>query len=315
MDASKDYYAILGVLPSIEPTALKAVYLARLKIYHPDVFQGDKAEAERITKELNEAYSVLGDPQSRKEYDEARIGGSGNRGNFEQENNYGDSFYDKDLEDKWNLITEYFPDIISYHLQLEKFSKKLAFTFKVILIAEKLGSHAEKLSELMRIDFLNRYFGNNVAIHNFVVEMVDLGRKDVLLELNRLIGILGSPTEANADDLINKIYDKFFLGSKRVINIDLVTTKISKLYHLETHRNTLFYAAQLKNGEFICYLKRTIDSRKSGYFIFENFKIFLKIYALYFRDFQEVKSSNLEMELSSFKFQIKQLGVHQYFPT
>jgi curved DNA-binding protein CbpA len=48
MGTDKDYYAILGVLPSIDDVALPAVYRALLKKYHPDVFGGSKAEAEII---------------------------------------------------------------------------------------------------------------------------------------------------------------------------------------------------------------------------------------------------------------------------
>jgi curved DNA-binding protein len=65
IDASKDYYAVLGVLPSIEVTAIKAVYLALVKKYHPDVYSGEKAEAEQRTREINEAYGVLGDREAR----------------------------------------------------------------------------------------------------------------------------------------------------------------------------------------------------------------------------------------------------------
>ncbi|MFT7572358.1 MAG: curved DNA-binding protein CbpA, partial [Paracoccaceae bacterium] len=38
----EDYYAVLGVLPSIEQTALAAVYKALIRKYHPDVYSGDK---------------------------------------------------------------------------------------------------------------------------------------------------------------------------------------------------------------------------------------------------------------------------------
>jgi DnaJ domain/MORN repeat len=72
MEASKDYYAVLGVLPSIEPAALRAVYLALLKKYHPDVYKGTKEEALRRTKEFNEAYDVLGDEKKRKDYERVR---------------------------------------------------------------------------------------------------------------------------------------------------------------------------------------------------------------------------------------------------
>ena len=56
MAQDKDYYAVLGVLPSIDDVALKAVYQALLKKYHPDVFSGSQQEAERIT----ENYTILG---------------------------------------------------------------------------------------------------------------------------------------------------------------------------------------------------------------------------------------------------------------
>jgi hypothetical protein len=69
MNSSKDYYGVLSVLPSIEEAPLKAVYISLLKKYHPDVFKGSQKEANRITKELNEAYEILGDPAKRLEYD------------------------------------------------------------------------------------------------------------------------------------------------------------------------------------------------------------------------------------------------------
>ena len=72
MDPSKDYYAVLGVLPSIEPAAIRAVYLALLKKYHPDICKNVKDEANRKTKELNEAYNILGDNKYREKYDTLR---------------------------------------------------------------------------------------------------------------------------------------------------------------------------------------------------------------------------------------------------
>ena len=72
MDPTKDYYAALGLLPSIEPAAIRAVYLTLLKKYHPDVYKGVHDEAIRRTKEFNEAYSVLGDEKQREKYDGLR---------------------------------------------------------------------------------------------------------------------------------------------------------------------------------------------------------------------------------------------------
>ena len=72
MDPSKDYYAALGVLPSIEAAAIRAVYLTLLKKYHPDVYKGAHDEAIRRTKDFNEAYDVLGDEKQREKYDSLR---------------------------------------------------------------------------------------------------------------------------------------------------------------------------------------------------------------------------------------------------
>ena len=87
MDPSRDYYAVLGVLPSIEPAAIRAVYLALLKKYHPDVCKSGKDEATRRTRELNEAYDVLGDAKHREKYDSLRADFCSKYGDYIKQNN------------------------------------------------------------------------------------------------------------------------------------------------------------------------------------------------------------------------------------
>jgi DnaJ-domain-containing protein 1 len=84
MGTDKDYYAILGVLPSIDDVALAAVYRALLKKYHPDVFGGSKVEAERRTREIIEAYGVLGNALKRRAYDTRKTNGFGSYQKEEQ---------------------------------------------------------------------------------------------------------------------------------------------------------------------------------------------------------------------------------------
>lgn len=69
LSTPEDYYAVLGVLPSIEQNALAAVYNVLIRKYHPDVYSGDKMDGERMAKKLNAAYEVLGDGKKRAEYD------------------------------------------------------------------------------------------------------------------------------------------------------------------------------------------------------------------------------------------------------
>lgn len=72
MAGERDYYAVLGVQPTAEPDVLAAVYRALVKKYHPDVCVGRRDDAERTTKEINEAFAVLSDPSKRAEYDRVR---------------------------------------------------------------------------------------------------------------------------------------------------------------------------------------------------------------------------------------------------
>jgi DnaJ-class molecular chaperone len=65
----KDYYATLGVAKTASEKEIKQAFRKLARKHHPDVNPGDKV-AESKFKEINEAYEVLGDPDSRKKYDE-----------------------------------------------------------------------------------------------------------------------------------------------------------------------------------------------------------------------------------------------------
>ena len=65
----RDYYEVLGLNKGASEEELKKAYRKLAKQYHPDVNPGDKG-AEAKFKELNEAYSVLSDPDKRARYDQ-----------------------------------------------------------------------------------------------------------------------------------------------------------------------------------------------------------------------------------------------------
>jgi molecular chaperone DnaJ len=78
----RDYYEILGVERSADDGALKASFRKLAMEHHPDR-NGGCEEAEGRFKEINEAYSVLSDPQKRAAYDRfghAGVNGSGGGG-------------------------------------------------------------------------------------------------------------------------------------------------------------------------------------------------------------------------------------------
>ena len=86
MAEKRDYYEVLGVDRGADESAIKSAYRKLAKKYHPDVNPGDK-EAEKKFKEATEAYSVLSDPQKRRQYDQfghaAFEQGGGGAGGFD----------------------------------------------------------------------------------------------------------------------------------------------------------------------------------------------------------------------------------------
>ncbi len=72
----KDFYQVLGVSKDVSEAELKKVYRKLARESHPDQNPGD-AKAETRFKEISEAYSVLSDPESRREYDQLRALGAG----------------------------------------------------------------------------------------------------------------------------------------------------------------------------------------------------------------------------------------------
>lgn len=63
-----DYYEILGVGRDALQDDIKKAFRKLARKYHPDLNPGDKSSEHKF-KELNEAYTVLGDPKKREEYD------------------------------------------------------------------------------------------------------------------------------------------------------------------------------------------------------------------------------------------------------
>lgn len=73
----RDYYEILGVNRGVDDAALKSAFRKLAMEHHPDR-NGGCGNAETRFKEINEAYSVLSDPQKRAAYD--RFGHAGVNG-------------------------------------------------------------------------------------------------------------------------------------------------------------------------------------------------------------------------------------------
>lgn len=78
--AHKDYYKILGLSNSASADEIKKAYRTLAMQYHPDRNHGKEEWANEKFKEINQAFSVLGDPEKRRQYDQ--FGTMGNIGDI-----------------------------------------------------------------------------------------------------------------------------------------------------------------------------------------------------------------------------------------
>lgn len=73
----KDYYRTLGIERNADEKEIRRAFRKLAAKHHPDRNQGDPAAEERF-KEINEAYTVLSDPEKRKFYDQYGHSSPGN---------------------------------------------------------------------------------------------------------------------------------------------------------------------------------------------------------------------------------------------
>ena len=196
METAKDYYAILGVLPTAEEVVVRAAYRALAQRYHPDRYEGDKQEANRKMAEINEAYAILSDADRRREYDEIR-GPNTQSGNsyFDGEADDIPPNYDP-LERDWAVAVRYYSDLREIESHLGKISWRLAYSFRAYLLQEKLFESRKRVADAMESKFLELYFGTNSNLVVFARELIEGGHKRAAKAPNQAARTRGSNIDA-----------------------------------------------------------------------------------------------------------------------
>ena len=176
MDAEKDYYAILGVLPSVDSAVLQAVYRALAKKYHPDTSASSSAAA---FVAIQEAYEVLSDPTKRARYDEMRRQRNEQAGRYDQaeDDDSQDSQNYGETGNEWAIVEEYEPIAARAERQLRAISTSLALLFRAEMLRGRNFGDAERIARSLEKEFLSNYFGDDEHIQNFAKHLLVPGRE------------------------------------------------------------------------------------------------------------------------------------------
>lgn len=213
MNTEIDFYAVLGVLPNAEGVVVVAAYRALASLYHPDRWKGAASEANARMSEINVAYGVLGDATKRREYDASR---RSSHSTYENEEGDRDTAFDAALaqvEDRWQVAVNIYPDLASIRKRLAKTAHRLAFAFVTVMLETKRFPSRDAVAEAMERTFLERYFGTSEQIILFAKELIQLGLKDAVVALNKYVDVLGSDVEPSP--LIDRVQTDYRVGDAR----------------------------------------------------------------------------------------------------
>lgn len=210
---ARDYYSTLGVLPEAEAVVITAAYRALAQRYHPDKSTADATEAHRRMAEINEAYRVLGDEKLRSEYDASRKKDDHADYRSAESDESSKAFSDalSELEDRWRLAVEIFPDLKILRDSLAKISTSLAFGFVTILLDSKKYNHRSQIAAGIERQFLQRYFGTNERVLEYARELIQAGHREAARALNNIVDVMGS--EIDPSLVIQRIERQYSISS------------------------------------------------------------------------------------------------------
>lgn len=209
-----NHYEVLGVSRHAEPTVISAAYKALVRIYHPDIYTGDKEYALRRTKELNEAWSVLSSPDLKSQYDRDQFSKGHDKTDFNTspENDFSNSkshdyeAFSEAVNDEWEYAASIYEELSAFHRKLVRIDPQLGFLFKACLVEGKNYKHRLKIFKELREDYLRDKFGSDDALRGLALAAIEEGYRDFARELNVALTRLGT---SDIDPILEKLGQKY----------------------------------------------------------------------------------------------------------
>ena len=218
----KDYYAILGVLPTTEDVVVRAAYRALAQKYHPD--KNGEADHHKLMVEINEAYSVLSDATKRRQYDEKLKSAS----RPEVSDFFGRDAEGIDpLERDWAIACKFHRDLQTIEQSLSKLSSKLAFAYRAYLLDQKAFDRKQEIADNFIDSFFETYFGSSPILREFVLQQLHAGNRHVAIAVNEAVRVLGTSADAGAlIDVVRRDFPNEFQSVELDVHIRSLARKI-----------------------------------------------------------------------------------------
>ena len=238
----KNYYHILGLSFESNPEKelIDAAFKALVKIYHPDVFKGDKKSRDREITEINEAYETLNDSEKKKKYDE-RLSNFHNKNFFDYSD---EDFEDKDVFDKkyidedWEIALLVYPELEDKKKIMSKYSLRLSLQFQFYLLETKEFFKFNIIANRFIEAFLERKFGTSTRIKLLSKILIENDFRKNAIYLNKLIKVIGIKSEQR----IIKTFFKQYPDIEKFASEEIKFHKKINLNELPNTNNQYFFA-------------------------------------------------------------------------
>ncbi len=201
-----NYYEVLGVPRNASLELIKKTYAGLTKIYHPDIYTGDKTFATEKLKQINLAYDVLSSMEKRQQHDE-ELNANGTDDDIfgEDFDEDADETYSIIIKKDWDFACEFYPELDKTYEYLRNFSKSLALVYQIKLIEEKSFENFYDIAMELEFQFLKTKFGEEPKIVELARASIINGYKKFALDLNRALKVLG---EGSIDRILNNLKTK-----------------------------------------------------------------------------------------------------------
>ena len=191
----RTYYDVLGVAVDTPDVVIKAAYRALAKEYHPDGTDKLTADTDKFI-EIQSAYAVLSNPQTRSEYD------AGLREELAAPHAHAVAVAQGAEQGN--------PEVERIRARLAIYSEALASAFDQAWAQGQCGEDPVAYAETLEQEFFREYFGEDSDIQALARLLLLRSRKGAALTLNKLVsGGVSSQSEDNRR-ILQQILDQNF---------------------------------------------------------------------------------------------------------